>query len=113
MIMDLIRWLMAWGKMPMFKFGWAFCIGWYCYQDMVRMERRKYHREDNSAPVKYPIEGIFMFNPYETILKDRKALIPAFRSGKYVGYYKVFRIYYDTGPEYKADLRLVKVAKET
>ena len=120
MIKDLIGWLRAWWKMPIFKFEWTYCVSWYWYRSQLQWKGEEFR----DSHVKYPIEGMFMFNPYETILRDRKALIPAFRTGEYVGYYKVMRVYYkyhqgehsdwagwDDG--LYADLRLVKVAKET
>jgi hypothetical protein len=56
--------------------------------------------EYRGAHYRWPREGVFIFNPHETIFKKRglvDGLVPAFRRGDYVGLYRCEKTYYGQG----------------
>ena len=100
---------------------------WYCGQWMTfREDLNSQKQEARSDYVEYPVEGKFMFNPFQTILQGQKkdlvdGLIPGFRLGNRIGLYEqIGGAYYSRGTGShsdwamwddgkKIDLRLARV----
>jgi hypothetical protein len=91
---------------------------WYMY----RSDLNDKGLESRSDYVPFPIDGMFMFNPFKCGIRTNdksgliKGLVPAFKEGNKIGLYRVDRVYKTGGDDrlywddgYYTDLTLVDI----